>query len=347
MKKQFFQRVILVAMAVATAQVAVAESWRINHDQSTGAHFASINEAMASEDVKDGDMLYLDAGCVLSDAQTITKAVTVIGTGWGYSHLPYMPARIANVLYINSAAKVVGVQITNNVYPNHADIVLERCHITGIVRAQKAVYANPNLQVIGCMIDGTLMGYGMYATNERAIGWKIYNSAISSTKEGCVFYFTDCEIVNCILINTDDYWLAFSVNNSLMRNNVILNTYSVNYANNIFRNSSGNSISNNVLSADNTFEYAEGNYCAGSATVTDFIVNTGAGGAAYQLSENSPAKGFGENGIDCGPYAEGSLYPFVTYGMPQYVHYPATMVVPARPTNDKVGVKLQIVNQDK
>ena len=102
-----------------------------------------------------------------------------------------------------------------------------------------------------------------------------------------------------------------------------------------------------MLSANETYVYAVGNYCANSTNVTDFIVNTGAGGAAYQLCEGSPAKGFGEDGIDCGPYAEGSLYPFVTYGMPQYVHYPATMVVPARPTKDKVSVKLQIVNQDK
>ena len=57
--KKFLQRVVLVAMAMATAQVAVAESWRINNDTSKGAHFASINDAMASEDVKDGDVCIL------------------------------------------------------------------------------------------------------------------------------------------------------------------------------------------------------------------------------------------------------------------------------------------------
>ena len=337
--KKFSQKVLLVAMAVATAQGAVAESWRINHDQSTGAHFASLNEAMASEKVQDGDMLYLDAGCVLSDAQTITKAVTVIGTGWGYSHLPYMPARIANYLYINSAAKVVGVEITSYVYPNHADIVLERCHITGYVKAQKSEYTNPNLWVIGCMIDGVLQGY---YSNAHGIGWKIYNSVINS----CIQYLTDCSIVNCYIREPNDLsYPLVSVKNCQIKNNIILHKGSTEKIST--GDFSGNNFSNNVLSANETYVYAEGNCCANSTKVTDFIVNTGAGGAAYQLCEGSPAKGFGENGIDCGPYAEGSLYPFVTYGMPQYVHYPATMVVPARPTNDKVSVKLQIVNQDK
>lgn len=338
MKKRFFQRVVLVAMAVVTAQVAVAESWRINHDQSTGAHFASINEAMASEKVQDGDMLYLDAGCVLSDAQTITKAVTVISTGWGYSHLPYMPARIANYLYINSAAKVVGVQITNNVYPNHADIVLERCHITGNVQAQKVEYANPNLQVIGCMIDNNLLGYN---SSHPGTGWKVYNSVINYSIQN----LADCSIVNCyIRYPRDTSYPLICIKNCLIKNNIILHKSSKTQISSDF---SGNNFSNNVLSANETYVYAEGNYCANSTTITDFIVNTGAGGAAYQLSEDSPAKGFGENGIDCGPYAEGSPFPFVTYGMPQYVHYPATMVVPARPTDDKVNVNLKIVNQDK
>ena len=349
MKKRFFQRVVLVAMAVVTTQVAVAESWRINHDQSTGAHFASINEAMASEKVQDGDMLYLDAGCVLSDAQTITKAVTVIGTGWGYSHLPYMPARIANQLYINSAAKVVGIQITNNIYPNHADIVLERCHITGIVRSQERTNSNPNLQVLSCYLaNGNLDG----GNSANSTGWKIYNTYIYRYVNGsdypCITNLSDATIVNCYLRKAyHDSWLRFHVlqyvDNSLIKNNIILNTQHDQYKNWIL-NGSNNNISNNVFSADSTSAYVTGNYCVGSTSTSAAL---GTGGTWLKLGEDSPGKGFGENGIDCGPGAEGSLYPFVENGMPQYVHYPATMAVPTRPTDDKVSVKLQIVNQDK
>ena len=342
--KRCILRVAAMAMVLSVAQVAVAESWRIHHDAKMGAHFASINEAMASENVQDGDMLYLDAGCVLSDAQTITKAVTVIGTGWEYSHLPYTPARIASQLYINSAAKVVGVHITSTVYINHENIVLERCRITGSLQAQaNKGYSNPNLQVIGCYItDGNLNGN--YSSNNK--GWKIYNTYIYYYKNGyrcpCIEVLSDATIVNCYLhTGYEDREVLYSVSNSLIKNNIILNTYNSSSKNKILRGSNNN-ISNNVFSADSTSAYVTGNYCVGS---TNKSAALGTGGTWLKLGEDSPGKGFGENGIDCGPGA--GLYPFVKNGMPQYVHYPATMVVPTRPIDDKVSVKLQIVNQDK
>ena len=60
MKQNLMRKFIVAVMAMAATQVAVAESWRIHHDAKMGAHFASINEAMASENVQDGDMLYLE-----------------------------------------------------------------------------------------------------------------------------------------------------------------------------------------------------------------------------------------------------------------------------------------------
>lgn len=66
----------------------------------------------------------------------------------------------------------------------------------------------------------------------------------------------------------------------------------------------------------------------------------------YQLCEGSPAIGAGEGGIDCGPYAKGSLYPFVTYGMPKHIPYFTEAAVPAQPTDGKVKVSLKIVNQN-
>ena len=78
-----------------------------------------------------------------------------------------------------------------------------------------------------------------------------------------------------------------------------------------------------------------------------YVVNSGAGGANLQLCENSPAKGAGEGGIDCGPYAEGSLYPFVTYGLPEHIPYFTEAVIPTHPTDGKVKVTLKIENQNR
>lgn len=76
------------------------------------------------------------------------------------------------------------------------------------------------------------------------------------------------------------------------------------------------------------------------------MINSGAGGADLKLIEGSPAIGAGEGGIDCGPYAKGSLYPFVTYGMPKHIPYFTEAAVPAQPTDGKVKVSLKIVNQN-
>ena len=359
MKKRFFQRVVLVAMAVVTAQVAVAESWRINHDQSTGAHFASINEAMASEKVQDGDMLYLDAGCVLSDNQTISKAVTVIGTGWGFSSLPYLAARLDKALYITVATTVSGLHVVGTVYPQHSDVVIERCYIQGGISQTDSKIVAQNVVIRQCTIDSTVKGAGKTAT--QTSGWKVYNSQVySKYGNGAIYNLFEVELVNDILrmnCRTGYYEETTSeaiqaVENAIVKNNIILNITSggVAFKNIIITDASNLQVYNNVLSADSTWGHLgkyPNNVIVGSATQTKYYVANGDGGEWMRLVENSPAKGAGEGGIDCGPYAEGSLYPFVTYGMPQYVHYPATMVVPARPTDDKVNVNLKIVNQDK
>lgn len=346
--KNIAQRIMIAVVAVAATQVAMAHSWRINNDASKGAHFASINEAMDTIAVADGDTLYLDPGCVLSDAQTITKAVTVIGTGWDFSDKPYVPARIANYLYINNAAKVMSVQIDKQVYPNHDNIVLERCRITGNIKKQETKYSDSNLQIIGCYVNGFVGGLN---SNNYAVGWKIYNTYISYWEyySRSIEYLTGAVIENCFLRRGgryDAYNVIYNVNNSVVRNNIMISDGEDRYKNNII-SGSNNVFYNNCLSADETFSLAENNVCANSIAFATFVCNTGTGGALMQLCEGSPAKGAGEGGIDCGPYAEGSLYPFVTYGLPEHIPYFTEADIPTQPTDGKVKVTLKIENQNR
>lgn len=339
---------MIAVVAVAATQVAMAHSWRINNDASKGAHFASINEAMTSEQVVDGDTLYLDPGCVLSDAQTITKAVTVIGTGWDFSDKPYVPARIANFLYINNAAKVMSVLINKQVYPNHDNIVLERCRITGNIKKKATDYSDSNLQIIGCYVDGIVGGYN---SSNYAVGWRIYNTYIyyGDIYTRSIEYLTNAVIENCLLRCRGSYEpnnVILNINNSVVRNNIIISERGASYKNYII-SGSNNAFYNNCLSADETFSLAENNVCANSASIATFVCNAGVGGAWMQLCEGSPAKGAGEGGIDCGPYAEGSLYPFVTYGLPEHIPYFTEADIPTQPTDGKVKVTLKIENQNR
>ena len=58
-----------------------ARSWRINHDPEAKADFLSINDAMKSADVAEGDVFYLDPGCRLSGQNITRKGVTIYGIG--------------------------------------------------------------------------------------------------------------------------------------------------------------------------------------------------------------------------------------------------------------------------
>lgn len=350
--KKYLQRVVLVALAVATAQMAVAESWRINNDTSKGAHFVDINEAMASELVQDGDVLYLDPGCVLTTKQTISKAVTVIGTGWNFTGRPYQFAVLENSLDISAAATVSGLRIMGSVYPLHNDIVIERCLINTDIIHTNTSYTTQNLLIRQCMIDGYIRGCGN--TSMNSFGWKIYNCCVNHKVENTTWGTIDglygVEIVNNILRHSYKYYdLIRRIRDAIVKNNILINEHS-SYKDNIIDGSENVQLYNNVISADSTtwlyYSTYPNNVCVGSNTATDFYVNTGAGGAWAQLCEGSPAIGAGEGGIDCGPYAKGSLYPFVTYGMPKHIPYFTEVNVPAQPTDGKVKVSLKIVNQN-
>jgi hypothetical protein len=78
MKKYFLAVAVMLVASLCAVQ---AKTWRINNDPAAKADFLSINDAMASLEVYPGDVLYLDPACRLPE-QTITKGVTIIGTGY-------------------------------------------------------------------------------------------------------------------------------------------------------------------------------------------------------------------------------------------------------------------------
>lgn len=345
---KYFQRVVLVAVAMATAQMAVAESWRINNDTSIGAHFASINDAMASEEVLDGDVLYLDPGCVLTAEQTVSKAVTVIGTGWDFNNRPYPYAQVST-LKITAAAKIEGLYVTGSLYALADNVSIERCRIDGDIKNNVSGYLKTynHLQVISSYIySGSLAG----ASSSSCYQYATISNCIIYVARRTLEYLTNATITNNVLISaSSSYDVLDGIKNSVIKNNIMMNIKSSSYNRMESERCSGNSFMNNCMSADATTSYAadDANVCTGVYDLSAVFLNDGsAGGATYKLCEGSPAIGAGENGIDCGAYAEGSLYPFVTYGMPKHIPYFTRTSVPVQPTDGKVKVSLKIVNQN-
>lgn len=346
---------MIAVVAVAATQVAMAHSWRINNDASKGAHFASINEAMTSEQVVDGDTLYLDPGCVLSDDQTITKAVTVIGTGWDFNNRPYVYAQVKNLKVTAAATKIIGLYITGTLYPVADNVSIERCRIDGNISNNLSDYTKTyyNLKLMSSYLPS---GYVYGSSSSSCYMFAIISNCIIRGGYNGLRGLTNATVTNNVILftNRNSYssetgYVLYLVNNSVFRNNIMMGVGS-SYYNRMEYSCSGNSFMNNCLSANGTTSYAaeNANVCMNTYDLSAVFLNDGAvGGAAYKLCEGSPAKGAGVGGIDCGPYAEGSLYPFVTYGLPEHIPYFTEAVIPTRPTDGKVKVTLKIENQNR
>lgn len=347
MKSNVFGTALAVCAFFVCASVCNAKSWRINHDVTKGADFTSIKAAMDTTAVVDGDTLYLDPGCILQGDQTITKAITLVGTGWQFADKPYIPARLSNALYITAKATIVGVYVQGYIYPRCSGVVIDRCYCTCVVQNDNA-YTSQNVEIRSSYVAGRIIGCG--ETNMKTSGWKVYNTCINYNNwEHLIRDFTNITVENCLIRNTygsSSYYIFFRVDNSLIRNNIIFRHDAC--KNCILYESDNNSFYNNVLSADETFTAGTNNICLNTGDIGQVVVNDGgAGGAWAQLKEGSPAIGAGEGGVDCGPFAEGSLYPFVVCGMPKYIPYFKEVSVPSQPTDGKVRVSLKIVNQNK
>ena len=69
--KSCFMRALVAVSLFLVANVCAARSWHINNLPDINADFVDVNAAMASEDVLEGDTLYLGAGSV-SGSQTLS-----------------------------------------------------------------------------------------------------------------------------------------------------------------------------------------------------------------------------------------------------------------------------------
>lgn len=351
MKTRIFSKAALavIMLLALSATTASAKSWRINNDTRKQAKFTDINAAMASADVAAGDTLYLDPGCLLATTQTITKAVTVIGTGY-FLQNGMVGAKINAGLYIKAAgAKMNAVTITGIVYIENDNITLERCMINNrIVRSGGTRYGLTVLQCyINCSKDNSSVeGEFRNATIKNNIIRNQYRFA----RYAAINNVHESEISNNYLV-TDRcsgsyiFDVISNVTNSQIYNNIIKHG---NYPDRIFANSASdynNSFYNNVVTAaEGTYTNVSNIVWLGSADVSTVFAE-GTDDAAYHLKEGSPAKGAAADGGDCGPY--GGATPYVEGGKPLYHPFINDVTVSGKPVNGKIKLKLNAKMQNE
>ena len=334
--------VIAVTLVAMTIPV-YARSWQINNNPNYVADFSSINAAMSSADVLNGDTLYIGAGCNMGDYQSINKKVTVIGTGWGYTDSPALASRITNELNINSAdVKIIGLHITGAVHIYNHNIVLERCKIDGTIYSTSQ--KQRNIQILQCITSCIKSSPNNSNYNYYSDNWTIKNCIIKNS-DHCLRSIYNSTIENNIIINNStetDSKASLVAYSQLctIRNNVLIQT-NPGGEGSILYGSSNCVCTDNVISASADWEnnFPENTYLGSNDPATVFkCTGSVAAGEYYSLKENSPAAGAGESGADCGVMA--GAYKFVPYGRPDYIPVIKKLVVPGTPTNGEINVTI-------
>ena len=324
MKKLFF-----LAAAVLLSGAMQARNWRINNTPEAKADFLSINDAMASADVLNGDVLYLDPGCRLTDLQTISKSVTVIGGGFNLSG-DEMESSVSSINIGCNDVVLRGVNIGSceDKAWCRTGLVVERCKIGRF----------------GCGYSTTVQVLRCYITGSVSLGdnGRLYNNIILgsvSPGEGAI---VKNNAIICYPSWTGNY--VVTPEKATVVDNIIINTRENNYTIANVDPSYGNEIMGNILSTDADHVFAEhpSNSFIG-ATVADVFVNEGVYDELYRLKEDSPAKGAGYTGNDCGPFD--GLYPYVMSCRPKNIPYIYEAIVPNRPTDNKITVTVKAKNQ--
>lgn len=358
MKKSFLLSAATLILTLWSENVC-ARSWRINPNSDAKANFESINAAMGSLEVLNGDTLYLDPGCTLS-TQTISKSVTVIGTGFNLNDNPFIKESVINVsLNINTSnVKVEGCYANSlNIQKECSEITIERCKLGSVKINSECT----EVKFLSCYVVGVLNGAlnGYMSTSDVEISNCIVtggiNDLVSATIRNNVIVVKGTTSVG----SNDQAYMLQNITSSSITNNIIINTneeYGVDetqipyyYRNRTIKNvapEDNNTINRNVLSTD--AEHAFVNYPDNKyigATVEDVFVMEGGVGAMYQLKEGSPAIGYGTNGYDCGAFS--GPYPYVISGRPRFIPYIYEANIPNQPTDGKLNITLKIKSQNE
>ena len=336
----------VAAMAAVMMTVAVsttyARSWRINDNATKAPHFTSINAACSSEEVLAGDTLYLDPDMFLTNNQTVSKTLTIIGPGYFLSDLPYGSATFSGTLTLSAAnTKVEGCVMTGTVGIKAQNVTIERCKVDGEIYIGMDVINGSN-----AIIRQSYLRY-IHGINDHD------NRSSHCIIENCIFVISSSDVIsslyypvirnNCILYESGSYPFS-DISYAQIYNNIIIRKGS--NPNDLFYRVSNSTVTNNVLScAAGTYSEWPQNTCLGSNNASLVWALTGANDALYQLKDDSPAKGSATDGGDCGAF--GGLFPYVLSGHPAGMPYFESTNTPTRATNGQVKITQHVKLQTR
>lgn len=311
-----------------------------DYDWSVGAggDFASINTAMSDSRVKDGDVLQVLKGTKISAAQNVTKAVTILGNGYKSQYDGYCPT-----LYIDQENVTVKSLYAGNIYIKNDNAVIERCRISNVSAVSD--YGPEDITIRGCQIIFSISGDQSYYLS----GWNISNNIIGGEPEilqlykgynfglipisrdmGVIRYLDGATIDHNIIVYTEKpqnitgsrltraAYNPFPLTEPSFTNNIIIEDpfYSSEFTGNILSSvaAEATKMEYNIHSdTSNPDNWPTNKAGYGDSDDVLFACTGGRADTYYQLAENSPAKGYANDGGDCGPWS--GSFPYIQYGI--------------------------------
>lgn len=323
-----------------------AKSWRIHNVAIYKPHFTSINDAMASENVQDGDTLYLDPGSTISETQNVTKRVTIIGPGYFMQERSYGIATINNSIYMKAeGSKLEGVYV-NRIYIAASQVTIERCRLWYGIRASGNNAQMATIRQCYLMnCDNNIEIRGGGKQDVQSALWRIEGCQISGYYNNSIHDLYQAVIANNYIRNTynNSTQILGNLSDCIITDNIIHKTHE-NYKNNIYSGLTNCTLQNNILSCEESVATDfPNNIFLGSSDVSNVATLTG--NDLFQLVDGSPAKGNASDGTDIGP--TGGQCPYVSNGRPYGMPWYPTSIVATAPKDGKVNVNIKIQVQDE
>jgi hypothetical protein len=266
------------------------------------------------DDIKNpsGMILLLDAGSF--EGFTAYKTVSIIGSGFFNGN--------------NSSTITGNVEFSSNNNSKSDNSFMTGCNV------ERIIINRNNITVSKCRAFGGSDGIIIGGTNDKILNCLVDNS-ITFDHTASAFKVSNCIILG--LIGTSS--LSTTITGKIVFNTIGNNSYCnplsfagghnkpIEISNNIFisattcdnRDGRHNFVTN-LYSKFNNNILRKGNYQSTDVTnkfLTDMspiFANAGSSDAQYLLATNSPAKGAGEGGTDCGAF--GGTEPYIIGGLP-------------------------------
>ena len=318
-----------------------ATSWRVNNNPAINADFTTFEAAVAAASA--GDTLYMEGSNFTYGAGVLTKPLVIIGPGFyltenDSTQVSNLEANFEHITVDSTASgsRIYGCAFDDKVYINGSNVVFARNWVYGESSYGEGIYVAKNNDVINVSIIQNFCNNikgGYYSYDPAA-----HNTLIANNIIGGIIQFHS---LSTLVITNNVVKNEVNVSNSIIKNNIQHNS-----SGSGFRVNEGNIFEYN-LTARPTPPPGTGNTgeIDPSEIFADFEETLGfSTDGKWQLKEESPAIGAGENGTDCGAFGGTSSY--VLSGLPAVPHIYEAIVPTSGSAASGLPVTIKVKSQN-